>query len=141
MTFQYIAGFFDGEGSVTTYVSDNRKRPRPYGNAPAPKPHLSFSQSDPRILFEIQAFLGYGSIYRNRLTIRGKQSVIHFADHVGPHLRIKKRRVMLARELATLIGDHNDPVSTAVFDQRVELAGRIRAITAREKERRAPWQG
>jgi hypothetical protein len=142
MNFAYIAGFFDGEGSISTYVSDNRKRKsrKPYGGEPAPKPSISMSQSDPRILYEIRDFLGYGSIYQNQLHIRSKRSVIHFADHVGPHLRVKKRRVMIAREMALLIDDHNKPASLAVFNQRVKLSKEIRDITRRTKERRRPWQ-
>lgn len=142
MDFSYIAGFFDGEGSVSSYVSDNRKRVsrKPYGRVPAPKPHLSMSQSDPRILYEIREFLGYGVVFKNHLVIRGKANVIHFADNVGPYLRIKRKRVMLAKEMSLLIGDHNEAVSPKAFDRRFELANEIRIITARIKERRMPWQ-
>ncbi len=53
MNWDYIAGFFDGEGCFTIYYDKNNRV----------KYQISISQTTKGVLEEIQQFLGYGNIY------------------------------------------------------------------------------
>jgi len=121
MTPEYVAGFFDGEGCVSSYISRRSIRKRG-----TPCPHLSMAQKDPAVLIEIREFLGYGVVWKNRLTIRGKKNVLHFAEHIGPHLRVKHRQVALARLMAQRVGNDNSPTNPTYRRQRELLAEEIR---------------
>jgi|SRR5579859_1609701 len=66
MTWQYIAGFFDGEGCIT-YTSEDRLQ-------------LSVSQKRPKVIYRIQEFLA----------LNGIESVIYIQKSSQHVLRIKQ---------------------------------------------------
>ena len=85
ITWEYIAGFFDGEGCVMGH----NKTPR-----------ISIAQKRPQVLVEIQDFLyehdirsqifTYSTKDISQLRINARLEVISFIDGVLPHLIVKK---------------------------------------------------
>lgn len=95
MTTEYIAGFFDGEGTVST--SGNKIR-------------ISIPQTNKEVLEEIKNFLGFGNILTEKLrkahwkqswvfyTTNSRDSV-SFLDKVLPFLIVKKKKSEEAKVL------------------------------------------
>ena len=61
ISYQYIAGFFDGEGSAHIITIKRKKKKFPYQF----RPHIDISQKDKFILEEIKNYLGYGKVGKN----------------------------------------------------------------------------
>lgn len=94
MSWQYIAGFFDGEGSIS------RRTPR---NGYA----ITIPQTELNVLNEIRSFVCFGSIYAvakkhehwkdnwvyNR---HAQREVLHFCESVAPFLVIKRDKIVAA---------------------------------------------
>ena len=89
MTWAYIAGFFDGEGSVTRNGHGYR---------------ITIPQTHERVLIEMKKFVGYGSIMKTTTRkshwkqswtffISRQSEVKHFLNHVQPYLIVKKELV------------------------------------------------
>lgn len=86
INMSYIAGFFDGEGTIHTY-----QRRQIHAR-------ISITQKLPEILFWIQKTLGLGRIYKNkkgihRLTITDSKSRIKFMQLFIPYCKIKKQQL------------------------------------------------
>jgi len=92
MNWQYIAGFFDGEGSINV---TRRGKPTIFYR-------VDMSQKYPEALEAIQEFLGYGIIYhrydgkRNiyELRINRKSDIIDFVTHVLPYSIVKREKII-----------------------------------------------
>lgn len=96
----YIAGFFDGEGSINI---TNKGQVR-----------VVMSQKKPEVLYWIRDTLGGGTV--RQLTKRGEayecwrygvysiRQVCSFLDMVLPYVVVKRREVMRARELMKIPG-------------------------------------
>lgn len=91
----WIAGFFDGEGSVSIY----QKR----------YPRINIYQKDTEPLLWIQEILGMGRlVFRGDrgsafLNISRREDVIRFLNLIDPHVRLRHRRLKLeeAKEALT----------------------------------------
>jgi intein-encoded DNA endonuclease-like protein len=90
----YIAGFFDGEGCITSY-SNKRGRPR-----------ISMSQNDPEVLHRIQKILGYGNVrsYQTssstthwRLDIAREEWMRHFITTILKYSVVKRKKLQEAK--------------------------------------------
>jgi hypothetical protein len=134
----YLAGFFDGEGSVGIYNTSNRRRAtRGF------QMKVTVSQTDPLILNEIKEHFG-GTL----LVCRDKAATVRtcwqwtassliaaaFLRAVLPHLRQKREQAELAlqfqAELAKQSRGHAvTPESTTI---RVGLAERLKALKWQE---------
>lgn len=86
MNSSYIAGFFDGEGTLN--ISSNRWR-------------ISIPQTHFEVLNEIKRFVGYGNIYKTKkkeghhkdawvYTISDRNNVLSFLLMIKPFLIVKK---------------------------------------------------
>lgn len=86
MNWSYIAGFFDGEGSITRVSKGVR---------------ISISQTNEPVLNDIKEFAGYGFVFKNRKRqphwkdswvyyIARQEEVYKFLKSVYPHLTVKK---------------------------------------------------
>lgn len=98
MTWQYIAGFFDGEGSVLVPTYQ--------------QPRISIAQKRPEVLIEIQKFLlehdirsqifSVDKIYAGKrkilsqLRVNASKEVISFIEGVMPYLIVKKEECVAA---------------------------------------------
>ena len=100
----YIAGFFDGEGSVT--IHENCK-PSPRGISPNHTLQVSLGNTDPRVLEWIKSLFGGGISYRRvekanhrhvaQWTLRAA-SALPFLVAIRPYLRMKGEQVDVAIE-------------------------------------------
>ncbi len=118
MTWEYIAGFFDGEGTIC---------PGGVSSAGSYGAHINMSQSRPQqqILYIIQEFLdskGINSsimilpiVYRKnnniayRLTVTNAKNIYMFLMEVLPHLIVKKEQAVdLIPALLRTIDRRND---------------------------------
>lgn len=110
MTWQYIAGFFDGEGSLT----HNKKGYR-----------ITISQTDKSVLQEIKYFSYCGKIFKNKkrkphwkdswvFYIAKQEDILHFLLKIYPFLITKKSLVKMVipdlRIQTNLIKDKKDKV-------------------------------
>lgn len=98
MNLDWIAGFFDGEGSVSLLVEGlNRKcNEHRFGFFIAPK--ISVSQKDPKILHEIKDFLGYGFVEGRNFTIRKHADIHRWLGEIGPRCIVKRPQVELLQD-------------------------------------------
>lgn len=96
-SWDYISGFFDGEGCV--YLK--------YGNNGLPKVGICIPQKDRSILDEVQKVTG-GSIYTysdqpcSQLVINKAAEVVNFLEHVLSTTLRRKRKVEIGLALARL---------------------------------------
>lgn len=82
MSWDYVAGFFDGEGSV----GFQKKKGRFY-------PRIIFTQKDRKILELIKSFIGFGNIYGTRsrnLEIDRHEDCLELAEKLIPRTFVKK---------------------------------------------------
>lgn len=121
MTWAYIAGFFDGEGSVTRNGSGFR---------------VTIPQTNIEVLQTIQQFVGCGSVihvtkrrshWKESWTyaIAKQTEVLHFLKRIAPHLVVKRDLVR------TIIPGISRSVtqygrSTARREQRLRVAVALR---------------
>jgi len=94
MNREYLAGFFDGEGSFLIKI---KKDPR-YRSGYQITPKINIAQKDKKLLIEIQKFLGMGNIYIHRtddlwhFEIYKLNDIEKFLNMIGSLLKIKKKR-------------------------------------------------
>jgi len=90
MDINYIAGFFDGEGTVGIYGKGTKLRAR-----------ISISQTDENVLTLIKLHFGYGNVYKVGRTkdnwkdawvyaIQDTNDVVDFLTKITPFLIVKK---------------------------------------------------
>jgi len=98
MTWQYIAGFFDGEGYLGAFANRARKSEKKYWR-------ISVAQKDKSVLEEILEFVGYGYIYHNKTSgvnrtgiynyqIYKQRDVYKFLTFVLPFLIVKRKKAI-----------------------------------------------
>jgi len=94
MAWAYVAGFFDGEGSVVDYSSKNYRCHTHY--------EICMVQKDRAVLDEIQSFLGYGRVSKHgedcwMLKIHRHADQTDFMEGVLPYSIVKRRQLEEAR--------------------------------------------
>lgn len=99
MNWEYIAGFFDGEGNISiNKISKKQGKVRTY------QVLIRFYNSDLNILKKIKEFLGYGKIYQNNkktdnrntlyeLTISSKPQVQNILTNLSKFSISKKEKI------------------------------------------------
>jgi len=135
LSIQYIAGFFDGEGSVSIAAN--------YYNRKAPAgPLLSFSQRDYKILNQIQYSLGCGAIHTRtkvgsyHLRIMGKKKVIKVAKLLLPYAVVKKAHLSLILEYCDWVRDTSRPCLTQQeIKNRFRLLAKLRKLNHKYSEK------
>jgi len=108
MNLDWIAGFFDGEGSVT--LQPSRHRGCKYGYLFTPE--ITISQKSRLILDEIQRLLKIGKVLGERrgrfeiwrLRIRRHQEIRRFIVLFSRRVKMKKEQLSLLREGLDLLG-------------------------------------
>lgn len=120
MNWSYVAGFFDGEGCISSSFSKSR----------LPRVGITITQKDPHILELISNFLGFGQVGLDKkswgdcgiLRITGASDQRKFLQGILPYVIGKKSQVDLALRLIDLNGGQGRKVSAEVRADRERLA-------------------
>lgn len=110
MNKQYIAGFFDGEGSAMTVTI---RREMKVGTIYRFRPSVRISQATREVLDEIAEYLGYGFVTTSPRGSKGKQghrimydfvcnsneTALRFIDDIAPYAVLKKDVLYKLKEL------------------------------------------
>jgi hypothetical protein len=135
LSLDYIAGFFDGEGSVTLGIYRSPKTKYGFGFFT----RISISQKQPEVLFLIKQSLGFGEVetfkeYSN-YRIRKKPDVLRFIDLMQPKVNIKKAQLMLLKEAIVILYKQIEkgkcprtPYTKEETLQLLEIANKLRAL-------------
>jgi len=129
ITWQYIAGFFDGEGSIFA-TKQIRKDKRI-----ACRIHISLTNTNTKVMEAISKFSGlklHRTAYRNkkygRVRIDIKETGIkaaNFLKKIKPYSISKRKQVQLALKFATTIRNKKNP-RTRVLQKELKNREKIR---------------
>lgn len=135
LSAQYIAGFFDGEGSI--YVPFVKGRLR--------RPVIQIGQKYPQILYQINKTIGFGHIIKtvtnsHRLCISRKEEVIEFINFILPYIVIKKLQLKIGLEFCRLVGPPAGPqrcfqkrsLNSKNLNRRKELYRKLKELKTRD---------
>jgi hypothetical protein len=98
MNLDWIAGFFDGEGSVSLLVGGLRRKRKDFRYGFVITPKIAISQKDPTVLHQIKQFLGYGFVSGHDISIKKNSDVLRFLNDVGSRCSVKRPQVELLQK-------------------------------------------
>jgi len=102
MNNSYIAGFFDGEGCAMVLTIKRRLKS---GTLFRFRPTIKIAQKQPKVLYRIREFLGFGTIIGRKgvfsLQINGLDKVLKFIQEIALSSVVKQKQLYLLQELAT----------------------------------------
>jgi hypothetical protein len=93
MNWDYIAGYFDGEGNLNIACVGDKNLKKAY------QLQIRIYSSDDKTLIAIQKYVGYGKIYLRKktevseLTIVKKENCLDFLSHIKELVILKKEQV------------------------------------------------
>jgi hypothetical protein len=135
INYLYIAGFFDGEGSVRVRMMKSSKA-GDFGYFLVP--HLDISQKYPEILYLIRDILGIGyvtkQLYGWVLIINRRDHCLRFIDIFEPLVIIKKEQLRLLRSFLSLKKDHGI-YSKSMFLESLNIVESIARLNSKHSER------
>jgi len=125
ITPQWIAGFFDGEGTICAYFSKNQTHI-----------HVSFTQKDPKILALISLKYGGGTLSSKKGSSKatcwslnfGGTSCLPVLYDIKDHAVVKRRQVELGIEFCRLIGPGGKEIKPGVSSRRLEICKEVSAL-------------
>jgi len=122
----YIAGFFDGEGCISSTVAETKTYPTI---------RITLVQKNSSILDWIVKTLGFGHVYKSsnnrthRITLGGKEKIERFIKIVLPYSKEKKPQLKLGLEFLTLVGKpSSNPLSKENLLKRTEIMKKLREL-------------
>lgn len=132
----YLAGFFDGDGSVMIQLRE-RKRMKYFFRVKT----VVILYQDTRylsVLKDIQSFLGFGYVYERNdhmteLRIEGHEKVHAFLDKVYPYVRFKKQQVLYVLQALKLL---QKKYSLEEFLEVCDLSDHVSASNYSSKRRK-----
>jgi hypothetical protein len=124
LTDEYIAGFFDGEGSISINAGGRSS--------------VAITQKNPSVLYLIQSRFG-GNVYQKtkkfnecfHWRISGKEEVIRFLEKMLPICVCKKQEIELGLEAAKLVRTNNNgccPLTSEEHAQRLSIRARMQEL-------------
>src|SRR6266404_3684313 len=135
----YIAGFFDGEGSVTIHENGG---PSPRGKNTNHTLQVSIGNTDPRILRLLYTEFG-GSLTLRQNTKPNHRDVyqwiiraakaLPFLEAIEPFVEMKREQVIIALAFQRSKKLGNKPVSVEVLQWREEQRQTIRNLNSEQK--------
>lgn len=134
-TYAYMAGFFDGDGTIVATVEPSAECRFGYRTRVVLK---CAQHEDHRDICEYFAqVLGCGSIVRSQrnvveFTVKSTENVKRVLTILLPYLRIKRRQAALALELLELAGEKDQ----ARFRRAVRLVREIQSLNYSGRSRR-----
>lgn len=132
MNFDYLAGFIDGEGTLTFMRQTIRGRPNLL-------PVLIVTQKEPDILYAIQDFLGDGKAMptKYRYELRGRKRLKPVLLELEPRLIIKREH---CRVLLDFMGCRERSAHQSGYDEHCfNLDRQLAGLQQRRRERVIGW--
>jgi len=136
-SYEYIAGFLDGDGSIVATLSKN---PPHYNRIYRPRLKINFSQKTYYIsmLEALSKFLKSGKLRTNskkqlsELVITDRNDVLKILERILPHLVIKKDRAQIALEILKLFGtnDKNNRITDIKYNLIIQKIKLIRSLNS-----------
>ena len=110
-TDAYVAGFFDGDGSLVAILE---KQPSKYLRTYRPRIRINFTQHlrHSKMLEKLKDYLGAGSVRKYpshdmaELVIQDRVEISRILKRLLPHLVLKKDQAVLALEILSLMGEN-----------------------------------
>ncbi len=134
----YIAGFFDGDGSL---VATLEKLPLKYSRAYRPRIKINFTQHmrHVRMLDALKKYLGMGIVRIAKshelaeLVIVNRNDVEILLKRMISHLVLKKRQALLGLEVISLLGKNNrtNRISDLKYHDVFKYINEIRDLNAK----------
>ena len=124
----YLAGLFDGEGTIGYYNYRNRYEPT-----------VMVTNCDPRIMDWLDLNVGYGNVVSLKTTDHNRKHVVHhwrvtgkkrthdFLKAVAPYLMIKREQADLLLGLWETEATYNK-ITPAVLEHRAEVADELKRL-------------
>jgi hypothetical protein len=143
----YVAGFFDGEGSVSIVELRRARGEAPHGGRIRLRLYVSLSQKDPSVLEWIRAEVLDGGGYINRgrdIAYLSMSDAVaeRFLQSVLPYLRVKREQAAIGLRLRATCrppsGPDRSPLTQSTVQLRKELRCQLLAANARGKGPRHP---
>jgi LAGLIDADG-like domain len=122
ITPQWVAGFFDGEGSVSATIAYDK-----YASV-----DVTITQKDPKILAlimlkydsgKIMTKTGAGGAVCSQLRIRGRNAETFLKD-IAPHVIVKRRQVEKAMEMLDLVNNCGSLVERSKLREEIQKLNR-----------------
>jgi hypothetical protein len=135
MNLDWIAGFFDGEGSVSIQIQ--RKRDSRFGYRFTPR--VSIAQKKRDVLDEIQKSLKMGHVYPSppagagsstwRMEVCNREQLVKFCSLFLNRILLKRRQLVLLSSAISLLQDREAKIlSKQLVIRLVEIAQQIRVL-------------
>lgn len=125
LTIQYIAGFFDGEGTIGVSLEHGKYHTL----------RIYMGNTDEQIIRDIKNFFGIGGIYITTSKLSTKPFYIwcihaktgsKILENLLPYLHVKKERAMLALELSKRM--ENKIITESEFAEREKIRFKIKSL-------------
>ena len=117
MDNNYIAGFFDGEGSAMILTIHRQME---IGVIYRFRPVIKIAQKTNEVLEAIRNYVGYGHIDyakdKNGYTINGLEGVLAFIQKIAPYCYLKREVLLTVRELAEFQQSHTRNIPYTLED-------------------------
>ena len=133
MNLQYIAGFFDGEGSASLVISKREKSTYGYTF----KPKIDIIQKTKGILWRISNFLFLGRVRKANsniysLTIRRYNECLKFIHYLEPLVIEKREQLRLLKKAIKILKDRGKGRKSFLSKEKMlyltDLTKKIRAL-------------
>jgi len=128
--YSYIAGFFDGEGSAMILTVRRKKEKNIYRFRPV----IKIAQLTTPILYGIKDRLGFGTVITGNKTpclqINGHKKILKFIELVGPYVILKRRQLLLLKELIALQHSKHWPYARAEIEKMIDIRDRVHRLNA-----------
>ena len=134
----YVAGFFDGDGSLVAILEKQSSR---YLRTYRPRIRINFTQHIRHVdmLREMQKYLNAGKVSIARaheqaeLVIVDRKDVTRILNRMLLHLVLKKQQAILAIEILSLMGQNlrTNRISNDVYDSILKKIGIIRSLNSK----------
>lgn len=131
MNSEYVAGFFDGEGSAMVLTV---RRLVQIGVVYRFRPTIKIAQKTDGVLDAIRDYLGYGFVLhkqdRNGYVVNDLEGVLNFVGQIAEHCFIKRQALELLGELANYQSRHirNIPYTREEVLYMVGLRDKIHSL-------------
>jgi hypothetical protein len=130
ITAEYIAGLFDGEGSICCL----------HNVSGTPRVQLNVTNTNREVLVDLKEFFGFGTMANSsafgtrpcyQWQLAGAPKVIEVLTELLPYLRVKEKQakiaVQLCERIASSAGRSRRPLSDEEYSIREGLAAEITA--------------